>query len=174
MSTQLLSSRATLSLLGRSDFPDVLDMYSEPDTFKYIKGLQNKSEQEYLEFLERKLQEIETGAGYYWMARLSGSAGFVGAINLTPIVGQPDRIQIGWQLKGQFRGQGYASELAEPVFRFGIDKLGLRTIYGVFEPENLASKRILEKLGFTFDEQQSKEGNRIEIYKYSVTDGSRA
>lgn len=50
----------------------------------------------------------------------------------------PDR----WRL-------GYATEIVDACARLGFDRLGLRRIVSLTDPENLAARRVLEKVSFT-------------------------
>ena len=48
----LASKRLYFELFSESAIEEVLSMYNEEDTFKYIKPLQNRSREEYIQFLE--------------------------------------------------------------------------------------------------------------------------
>ena len=47
-------------------------------------------------------------------------------------------------------GKGFASEAALGVLNYGWRKLRLSKVYAGHHPDNRASQRILEKLGFKF------------------------
>lgn len=44
-------------------------------------------------------------------------------------------------------GSGYATEAAQAVLRFGFEGPGLDRIWATCRPENLASVRVLERIG---------------------------
>jgi len=44
-------------------------------------------------------------------------------------------------------GQGYATEAAAELVRYGFEQAGLRRIFAECHPDNLASARVLEKIG---------------------------
>lgn len=46
-----------------------------------------------------------------------------------------------------FWGKGYATEAAEAMLRYSFDQLGLSKIIGVAHPENIASNKVLERIG---------------------------
>jgi RimJ/RimL family protein N-acetyltransferase len=114
---------------------------------------------------------------------------FIGAVNLNPIKGVgastqgvrergssegqtlaayhgPARLQIGCQLKRDYWGQGFASELTARILHFAIHELRLPAVYGVFEQDNAISRRLLEKLGFVFEESFQEQEIITEIHKY--------
>lgn len=90
---------------------------------------------------------------------------FIGAVNLNPVAGT-SMMQIGCQLKRDYWHQGFASELMKRIVDFGIKEAGLPTVYGVYEKENQASRRLLEKLGFGWLETRNEQGIEVEFYKY--------
>lgn len=163
---ELQTDRTLLRLLTEEDLPDMEAMAREQDTFKYLKFLRVMSPEEYTKFLHGKLEQIRTGAGYHWAVRLKTNNAFVGAVNLNPIKGT-SRLQIGAQLKRDYWSQGFASELMERLVEFGIHQLGLPAVYGVFEKENHASRRLLEKLGFVFEKSFQEQEVELEVHKYA-------
>lgn len=60
-------------------------------------------------------------------------------------------IEIGYWLAHAYWGQGLATEAAQAVMTYGFEELGLPRIVAVAHPENLASLRVLEKLGMVFE-----------------------
>ena len=50
------------------------------------------------------------------------------------------------------QGKGLGTKLATMLCKFGFETIGLRTIYGSVVPENVASRRVFEKLGFWLDD----------------------
>jgi [ribosomal protein S5]-alanine N-acetyltransferase len=161
------SERTTLTLLQESDLPAMTVMAKEPDTFRYIKKLRVMTEEEYQRFLRVKLEQIRLGTGYHWAVWLKDGCDFVGAVNLNPI-GGTTRLQIGCQLMRQYWGQGYASELIRRVLEFAIREARLMEVYGVFEKENIVSRRLLAKLAFAWIEDKTEQGVEVEIHRYQA------
>ena len=159
------TTRTQLDLIKPSDFDEVLIMFNEPDTFKYIKHAQHKSRKEHIEFLQLKMTQTQSGIGYYWVIRELKTDKLIGAINLTPIP-STDEIQIGWIISRSFRKRGFAFEAAKAALEFGINKTNFNPIYAVYEKDNIASEKIMEKLNFrlykTFFEDE------IELKKYKL------
>ncbi|MDO6433834.1 GNAT family N-acetyltransferase [Flavitalea sp. BT771] len=163
----LQTERTLLSLLVEEDLPDMEAMARETDTFKYLKKFQTMTSDEYTQFLQTKLEQIRNGIGYHWAVRLKTDQHFIGAVNLNPIKGT-SKLQIGCQLKRDFWSQGFASELMARLLEFAIRDLKLTAVYGVFEKENKASRKLLEKLGFVFEEGLQEQEVELEIHKYTV------
>ena len=162
------TERTTLTLLQESDLPDMTVMAGEPDTFRFIKKLRVMTDEEYQRFLRVKLEQIRLKTGYHWAVRLKDGGDFIGAVNLNAIGGTP-RLQIGCQLKRRYWGQGFASELTRRVLEFAIGEAGLKEVYGVFEKENIVSRRLLAKLGFVWIEDLNEPGVEVEVHRYQCT-----
>tara|TARA_R110002072_G_scaffold54220_2_gene142345 strand:+ start:628 stop:1461 length:834 start_codon:yes stop_codon:yes gene_type:complete len=64
------------------------------------------------------------------------------------IDGKPDVAEIGYMLRPDAQGQGLAREAARRVIRHGFETRGLRRIWADTDPDNTASIRLLESLGF--------------------------
>jgi len=58
-----------------------------------------------------------------------------------------DRLEIGWALQSAFRGVGLATEIGREGLRFAFENLGARSVISYTERHNLASRRVMERLG---------------------------
>lgn len=57
-------------------------------------------------------------------------------------------IEVGWRLGADHRGKGYATEAAAATIDWGFHALGLEEIVSIYEPENVPSGRVMDRLGF--------------------------
>ncbi len=78
------------------------------------------------------------------MRRDSGK--FIGWFSLKYAGRSPD-VEIGYRLRPEAWGQGFATEGAKAMHDYGFDDLGLYRIIGVTHPGNRASQRVLLKMG---------------------------
>jgi|SRR6516165_4094263 RimJ/RimL family protein N-acetyltransferase len=82
---------------------------------------------------------------------LKASREFIGTCGLEPFdLDAHAEIELGYRLCLRHWGQGYATEAASVVLRYGFDQLGWRRIMAFALGENRASLRVLEKLGFRY------------------------
>ena len=79
-------------------------------------------------------------------ARRRDDGRFVGGCGLFPVP-DGDDIEIAYRLPVDCWGQGYATEMAGAVLAHGFGTLGLARIVGLTWPENVASQRVLRKIG---------------------------
>ena len=64
---------------------------------------------------------------------------------------ETDTGMIGWLLRKEYRGQRYARESGEALIDYCFDVLGLHRVNAVCNPENLASRRVLEHCGLRLE-----------------------
>lgn len=94
----------------------------------------------------------ERGYGL-WAVKEKESGDFVGFIGL---LYQEDwtaseyKTEVGWRLDKGFWGRGYATEGAVEAIRFGFEDVGLEGITSICDPRNIASRRVMEKIGMDF------------------------
>ena len=89
---------------------------------------------------------------------------FVGFIGLSiPNFDAPfmPAVEIGWRLAFNCWGRGLATEGARSVIRYGFEDLGLDGLVSFTVPENLRSRRVMEKLGMTHDPHDDFDHPRL-------------
>ena len=118
-----------------------------------------------MEFFQRPLDRRESDAlvgqigrhfdahGFgLWAVEVLGVAEFIGFVGLLVPAFQAHFmpcVEIGWRLGWEHWGQGFATEGARAVVRFGFDELGLDEIVAFTVPANVRSRRVMERLGMT-------------------------
>ena len=85
--------------------------------------------------------------------------------------------EIGWMLAEPFWGTGYASEAARALLGFGFEVLGDKVIHAQTSDSNLASTRMMTRLGFTrcaeldyVDPDYPVEDNPTTVYRMTRGD----
>ena len=69
--------------------------------------------------------------------------------------------EIGWVFHPRYHGQGYATEAAAALLGHGFERLGLHRVVATCQPENVASWRVMEKLGMR-REAHFRKGVRLD------------
>lgn len=162
----LHSNRTIIEPLKENDIPKIIEMYQELDSFKYVKPFQGKSNEFFQDFLKKKVESNKDEV-VFWTVKIKDHEEFVGTVNLNRF-SSTTMMQLGCHLRSRFWNKGYASELLEKILEYGIDILKLNEIFGLFEEENIASKKLLEKLGFRPFEIKVFSETKVNIYKYSA------
>lgn len=74
----------------------------------------------------------------------------VGVCSLVGVGETPGSAQLGYWVGRPYWGRGHATVGSRQVLEFGFNVLGLRTVQANCLPGNVASQRVLKKLGFRF------------------------
>ncbi len=76
-------------------------------------------------------------------------------------------VEIGWWLARRCWGKGLATEAAQSVLRYAFERAGLARVIAIAMPENLASRRIMEKIGMRYESETEHKGFRVVLYSAS-------
>lgn len=67
-----------------------------------------------------------------------------------PFVAHRDWLEIGWALRHEFWGRGYAAELGRAALAFAFDTLGARAVVSCTIRHNLRSRAVMERIGMRY------------------------
>ena len=146
----LSTPRLALVALSLEDAPAVFSYASDPEISRLVAWPRHENIVTSRRFLARSLVGYAQGGHYEWglMRRTDqaflGTCGF-GELDVARGVGE-----LGYVLAKPYWGQGYATEAAAAVIQFGFSKLGLQVIEANAFPENIASLRVMSKLGMQY------------------------
>jgi RimJ/RimL family protein N-acetyltransferase len=59
-------------------------------------------------------------------------------------------VEIGWALRGEYWGRGYASEVGRAGLQFAFEELDMRAVVSFTERHNLRSRAVMEHIGMTY------------------------
>ncbi|MDR6551640.1 GNAT family N-acetyltransferase [Paenibacillus qinlingensis] len=94
----------------------------------------------------------ECGFGFYAVETKENNA-FIGFIGFHRAIFKAEFtpcIEIGWRLRKEAWGKGYATEGAEACLRYGFDELGLDDVYSFTAEINKPSQSVMMKIGMRF------------------------
>jgi [ribosomal protein S5]-alanine N-acetyltransferase len=78
---------------------------------------------------------------------LGNTGQLIGTVGLREIDADHSRAEMGFWVGVEWWGQGYATEAAQAVLRYGFEHLKLNRVYAHHMTKNPASGRVLEKIG---------------------------
>jgi len=149
---ELLTERLVLRELRADDWADARAVDADPEALRYQSSdvIDEAGTRAYLEknqaaasCVPRRVFDLAiTRRGE---DRMLGRAGFS--------VDRPEHreAQLFCTLRREVWGQGYAVEAGRAVLTFAFGTLGLHRLYGDCDPRNLASARVMEKLGLRLE-----------------------
>jgi RimJ/RimL family protein N-acetyltransferase len=109
---------------------------------------------------------------------LRDSGWLIGAVGLVPYVapfgllpafgGRPDALaqaEVGlfWILDPTYQGQGYATEAAAAVVHYAFSTLRLQRLVATTGPENMASMKVMTRLGMTVERNPKPEPPWLQV-----------
>jgi RimJ/RimL family protein N-acetyltransferase len=129
------------------DFDDLCGLDTDPRVMKYIARGKPATRAD----IQRSLRRFMRYPSLYpdlgvWHTSRRDTGAFIGWFSLKYAGRSPD-IEIGYRLRHDAWGHGFATEGATALAHFGFDDLGLQRIIGVTHPGNKASQNVLRKAG---------------------------
>jgi RimJ/RimL family protein N-acetyltransferase len=145
----LQTERLILRPFVAEDFDALFAMQSRPDVARYVYW-DARNEDEVHTALEVKVSSIAIraeGDALFLAAVLRSTDELVGDIVLHWISREHSTAEIGFIVHPDHQGHGYATEAVRPLLRLAFEDLRLHRVIGRAEARNVASARVLEKLG---------------------------
>lgn len=160
------TSRLRLRELQLPDAPFVLRLLNEPDFHRHIgdKGVRDLAQAEaYLQ--EGPLASYRAHGFGLWCVERRDDGERLGMVGLLRRDWLPDP-DIGYALLARFAGHGYAREAAEAVCGLGARQFGIERLRAIVNPDNAASIRLLQALGFVADGEVTPPGAAAPICQF--------
>ena len=149
---QLLTPRLMLRPWRDADRQPFAEMSRDPQVMQYLRPL--ATAEACNAWIDGHIAHQEAHGFCLWPCELRESGAFVGAVGLCYVAFEAHftpAVEIGWRTARQFWGQGYATEAADAVLGFGFREIDLPEIVAQAVPQNVRSRRVMEKLGMSRD-----------------------
>jgi ribosomal-protein-alanine N-acetyltransferase len=157
----LETPRLILRELSVSDTQDFYDLNSNPNVIKYTGDEAFSSITDAKDFLINYSDYERNGFGR-WAVIEKNSRNFLGWCGLKFDGKETD---IGFRFFEEHWGKGYATESALACLNYGFQELGLSEIIGRAMKENLASIKVLEKIGMKYSSEMEFSLHPGVLYK---------
>lgn len=134
-----------------ADAPFIFDLVNEPAWIQFIgdKGVRTLEDAENYIITGPQKSYSTNGFGL-WLVQLKElniPIGMCGLIKRDAL----EHVDIGFAFLAVHNGKGYGFEAATAVLEYAKNKIGLKHILAITNPDNVRSIRLLEKLGLTFE-----------------------
>ncbi len=139
----LATERLILRAFRAEDAGDLFEYLSDPQTYCFEPG-------EPIDHDQAARQAADMAASPdFWAVELKASAKVIGQIYLKQIEPLELRTcELGYILSPAFQRQGYASEATAALVTHALTARGMHRVVAHCNPENVASWKLLEKIGF--------------------------
>lgn len=169
MQTILETPRLYLRQFTMEDAPLILCLNGLSEVVRYVHEpvLENLDQAEAI-LREKILPQYDLGLGR-WAIHLREDHRFIGWCGLKKVE-DPDLIDLGYRLLPDAWGLGYATEAALSTLDYGLRQLYLPLITAMVVSENMASRKILEKIGMKQVGTTQESGATVLVYTISPAD----
>ena len=161
----LLTPRLLLRPFTMDDAPLLLELNSDPEVQRYTGDIVMTEISEAEARIAMYLNWMET----VQMARLGvflrETNEFIGWCGLIPQHGEVD---LGYRFMVRYWGKGYGTEAAKAVLEWAWRTLPLSYIIGRAEGDNVASCKILEKIGMSYEGDGIDERDGVPFRRYVI------
>ena len=143
------TERLRLRRWREDDLDALAAIFAEPEVWRYPMG-RGLTTEESERFLARQITHWGRHGFGMWAAEARATNELLGYIGLSVPTVLPQvlpAVEVGWRLHPRWWGAGLATEGGRASLRHGFDVVGLDRIISIFEPENVASGRVMAKLG---------------------------
>lgn len=145
----------TKRLLARpilmEDVDFIFSIRSDENTMRYIERPVMHDISEAVSLCANILEMCREKKVWFWIIENSINKAKVGSITIWNIDTDNNRAELGFMMHKSYTQMGYMKEAGKQVCNFAFEALGLHSVEAHTRPENVASIKTLESLGFTKD-----------------------
>lgn len=137
----------TIAKYTKSDFETYYSLVQEDNVMRYVSGKGLQVEEARLKFdsiLEVNAQDDEIG----YFKIYNNEHKFIGDCKIEWYKHDRSKLEIGYLLKEKFWRRGYGTMVCTKLLHLADKSYPTVDLIGIIDPDNLASKRLLEKFGF--------------------------
>jgi len=151
-----------------TDAPFVFKLLNTPKWIQNIGDRNVKSVADAERYIQEKMlpQQERLGFGNYFVIRKSDGV-IMGSCGLYDRDGL-EGVDIGFAFLPEYESKGYGYESAARIMKAGVEEFGVRKISAITIPENIASQKLIEKLGLTFEKMMKLPDDDVELMLYTL------
>lgn len=144
----LETERLIIRRMSETDLDDFLAYQTHPDVMRY-QPYEPATRESAARFLaQQAVAEPDDAGGHLAFAvHHRRDDKMIGEVILDVLPKPQSRGGVGWSFHLDYHGQGYASEAARALLRYGFSFLGLHRLTTFCDTRNAASYRLMERLG---------------------------
>jgi RimJ/RimL family protein N-acetyltransferase len=166
--TILTSARLRLEPICIGHYAGLRVLNADPQVARFVGGTPETAEQT-LAMIER-VQGRWQSFGYSWWSFIEQESGELVGAGCIQHLGH-DRAnphEIGWRLRPDRWGRGYATEAARRMAAFAFDELQAPRLAAICHPDNVDSVRVMVRLGMQYRGEETWNAQVVSVYDLSV------
>jgi ribosomal-protein-alanine N-acetyltransferase len=162
MAKILETERLVLRTWSMDDAEAAWPIYSNPEVMLFLGG-PDQTLEDTQKRIQRALSHHERHGYGMWAVVEKASGQLIGACGLKHLEDGP-LVEVGYHLARPVWGHGYAMEAAAACLCHGFEHLHMVRIVAVVAPASVASVRVIEKIGMTFEAMGRHYGREVRVY----------
>jgi ribosomal-protein-alanine N-acetyltransferase len=127
-----------------SDAEAIYEYGSDPEVARYADWPIRTSIEQVVESLRGRSALWDSGAEFYWVITLPEEDRAIGGVSCRIV---QDSAEVGFLLNRRYWGNGLATDAARAIVEWALSIPSVRRVWATCDTENLASARVLEKVG---------------------------
>jgi ribosomal-protein-alanine N-acetyltransferase len=144
------TKRLLLRHFTMDDLGPLAAMHSDPEVARFIGGVSTPEQTR--DRLENWIEEYQRYGFSKWAVILRSTGELIGRCGLSPeLIDGVSQWELGWTLARGHWGRGYATEAAAAAMDLCFHGLGHQRLISLIRPGNLASMRVAERIGMTYE-----------------------
>jgi ribosomal-protein-alanine N-acetyltransferase len=159
----LETERLVLATWQLSDWIALRPIATDVEVMRYITGGIPWTDDKIQSFVARQVELFSERGFCRWKLLVKPTEEMIGFCGVGFWRDAPDP-EIGWWLARPYWGRGLATEAARVALCDAFERVGLRRIISIAQPDNRASTRIMEKLGLKLECEFENDGVRLVRY----------
>ena len=144
----LETERFVLRAATRDDAPAIFRIMSDPRVTRYFGREPMVALREAVERIKEFQSAFAQHEGVRWIIISREDGQLIGSCGFWRLIKEHFRAEIGYELAPEWWGKGVMPEALAAALNFGFTSMGLHSVEAQIHPANIASRRVLEKLGF--------------------------
>ncbi len=161
----LSTERCCLKKVTDEDRKDIIKLYVNPDTRKYLGGaLSTQAAEEKFDDIIKNQATTNNDAVY--TVKLKDKT-FIGLIYLSPYYDK-SFYEISYEFLPQYWGNGYAFEVMNAILDDCRLKPGFDKVYAETQTKNFRSRKLLEKLGYKKEKELVRFNEKQTVYSINL------
>ena len=144
----LTTERLVLRQMNNDDANEIYFLRSDDEMLKYVGRPKATSIEEIMKWMEMVNDALARNEGVSWAVTLKNEPRLIGIISFWRIDKQHHRAETGYVLHPDYQKKGIMDEALKAILHYGFHTLKFHSVEANIDPENTASKHLLEHNGF--------------------------
>jgi ribosomal-protein-alanine N-acetyltransferase len=147
----LETERLLLRKVTLADTAAMFSYASNEDVAKYVTWDVHRSMSDTERFINFVLNRYNNEEIAPWGIEDKETGSFIGTVDFVSWSTNHHNAEIGYVIAPEYWGKGITTEAARAIIRFGFEQMELMRIQARCFVDNIASQRVMEKAGMTFE-----------------------